>query len=246
LPCFSSLFDSVSAKFGLAETDFTDVYEGKQWNCPATQTIGFSSWFAEASPKYLTGVSRNFQAKADGSEALTINVWMGPSYPCPHMLLTFGKQADGSCFVEADYVARGSTTLDSDPGYVEKYYGPEVIAHWDEANTRSGAFALAPSVEFMERLLYSPARISIGGLSTEDAAAIAERHVNTFLSWLDDAQQVPARSRGSFNLRDDKLRQFFYRAEVVKRCKLLGPDLGMIVAACNTGPTAEAYVGGGS
>jgi hypothetical protein len=67
-----------------------------------------------------------------------------------------------------------------------------------------------------------------------------------FLTWLDAAQPIPARLRGSFNMRDDKLRQFFYRGQVQKQVKLLGDGLGQTVAVVNTGPTAEAYVGGGS
>ena len=64
--------------------------------------------------------------------------------------------------------------------------------------------------------------------------------------WVDEAQPIPARSRGSMNLRDDKLRQYFYRGEVTRCVKELGDDLGSVVAAGNTGPTAESYVGGGS
>jgi hypothetical protein len=48
------------------------------------------------------------------------------------------------------------------------------------------------------------------------------------------------------NLRDDKLRQFFYRGELNKNIKEFGDSLGPTIAAVNTGPTAEAYVGGGS
>lgn len=246
LPHHEALFQEINSKFGLSETDFADTYDAKQWRHDASGSMGIASWFAEASPKYLTGVSKNAQGNSDGSEECTLNVWMGPSYKIPNMMLTFGKQNDGSHYVCADYVTRGPDPLDIDPRYMEDFYGPGVIAQWDEANTRPGATSLAPSTEFMERLLYSPGRIAVGGLSYEDAAGIASRHVSTFLGWIDTAEPIPARLRGSFNMRDDKLRQFFYRAEVVKRCNALGPDMGMTVAAVNTGPTAEAYVGGGS
>jgi hypothetical protein len=70
--------------------------------------------------------------------------------------------------------------------------------------------------------------------------------VNRFLSWVEKAQPIMARTRGSFNLRDDKLRQYYFKGEVAKNMARLGNDLGVKVGAANTGPTAEAYVGGGS
>jgi outer membrane protein TolC len=89
----------------------------------------------------------------------------------------------------------------------------------------------------------------VTGLTAAQAEQIVVAHADRFLGWVATAaaaQPIAARLRGSFNLRDDKLRQFYYRGQVGKQVAALGPDLGMTVAAVNTGPTAEAYVGGGS
>lgn len=186
------------------------------------------------------------QTSAGGSE-YGLNVWMGPSYDVPNMLLSFGASVDGMCFVIADYVPRGATPLGSDMQYMQAYYGPDsAAAAWEGAASIEGVFAVPPDMSFDTRMLYSPARIAVAGLSAADAERIATEHVQRFLGWVQSSQPIPARSRGSFNMRDDKLRQFFYKGEVKKNCAAFGPDVGMTVAAVNTGPIAEAYVGGGS
>jgi len=42
-------------------------------------------------------------------------------------------------------------------------------------------------------------------------------HVTRWLTWLKEAKAVEARQRGAINTRDDKQRQFFYRAAVTER-----------------------------
>jgi hypothetical protein len=178
---------------------------------------------------------------------------MGPSYDVPHMLLTFGVAASTSddsagptYHVTADYVPRGPTVLGGDPQYLDRYYGDAgVQASWHTAH-QSGV-PLSPPPEFELRLLASPVRLSVTGVrSSEVAEALVRNHAERFLGWIREAAPVPPRSRGSYNLRDDKLRQFFYRGQMRKQVQALGEELGSRVAAANTGPTAEAYVGGGS
>mmetsp|Transcript_21635 Transcript_21635/g.45128 ORF Transcript_21635/g.45128 Transcript_21635/m.45128 type:complete len:81 (-) Transcript_21635:58-300(-) len=62
-----------------------------------------------------------------------------------------------------------------------------------------------------------------------------------------DCTPIASRLRGSFNARDDKLRQyFFYRGKLETMTALHGEDDGRIIAAISTGPISEACVGGGS
>lgn len=230
---YTTLFDQVNAALGLQQTDFTATYlnGGTSWTCPMTGSKGTAEWYSESSPQFLTGVSKCSQVDVGGAE-FSINVWMGPSYDVPNMLLKFGATADGSnCFVIADYVPRGATPLGSDASYSEAYYGGEVANAWNSAASIPGVTSLPPDMSMEFRTLYSPARIAFAGLTQADATNIATSHVQRFLSWVQSAPQVPARSRGSFNLRDDKLRQFYFRGEVQKNCAMFGPDLGMSVAA---------------
>ena len=63
---------------------------------------------------------------------------------------------------------------------------------------------------------------------------------------------MEARQRGAINTRDDKIRQFIYRATVSEYAGLFAkagvsdPDLVSRLGAASTGPISEAYVGGGS
>lgn len=245
-PTYDTLSAKVVEKLGLKETDFTETFEGKTWTCPTTGATGTAEWMDEESPKFLTGVT--LATRQEGTdEQLTLNVWMGPSYDVPHMLLTFGEQAgSGKYAVTADYVTRGDTPIGSDPRYIENYYGEDVLSAWSSAYALEGVSELPSPSSFDTRLLHSPVRVSLGGLEKADAESFVTAHADRFLGWLDEAEPIPARSRGSMNLRDDKLRQYFFRGEVQTAMAAFGGDLGLTVGAVNTGPTAEAYVGGGS
>jgi len=246
-PTFDTLFSKVTEKFGLQVTDFAETFDGQNWQCPKTGNSGTADWYSESSPQYLTGVSKSTVWTSGIGDSYTINIWMGPSYDVPNLLLSFGDAPDGTFFVDADYVPRGADPLGSNVAYMDKYYGEDVTSAWDNSVGLTGAEFIPPSSGFHTRLLSSPARIHVKGLKrADDAAEVATAHVERFFGWINDAQTVPARLRGSYNMRDDKLRQFFYRGEMVKNIDLYGDELGSMIAAVNTGPVAEAYVGGGS
>jgi len=249
---FDELCDTLVDQLSLKATDFAPTYHAQEWSSETAS--GTADWWDEYSPRYLTGVSilTRYNDPAVGlAEELTINVWMGPSFDVPHLLLTFGEAAEGEYHITADYVPRGATVLGSDPQYWQTYYADvDVQAAWKAAyppiGVESSIFPLRPPYEAETRLLASPLRISVVGLTDEQCATMARRHVSRFLVWLKEAETVPARSRGAFNLRDDKLRQFYFRGQMQQQTRLLGPELGRTIAVVNTGPTAEAYVGGGS
>lgn len=243
-PLYDELAASVTSKFGLQRTDFTDTYGTGAGSWQSGASSGTADWLSESSPQFLTGVSTCTRTQSFPMEELTINVWMGPSYDCPHVLLTFGQESGEKYYVKADYIPRGSIPLGSDPQYLESFYGADVQGTWKQA--MSQGYPLPPALEFESRVLDSPLRISQGGLPMDQASAIAKTHLERLYTWVDQAQPVPARSRGSFNLRDDKIRQFFYRGQMNRQRRELGDSAGAAVAAMNTGPTAEAYVGGGS
>lgn len=245
-PVLDNLAGQVTAQLGLQATDFTQVYQTQTWFDGGSS--GAAEWMAEASPQYLTGVNKCIR-NYNGKEELTLNIWVGPSYDVPHMLLTFGEDSPGSgrYHLMADYVPRGMTPIGSDPQYMEAYYGPDVTDAWARASSALGASSLAPPPSMFSRVLISPARISLTGLSMQDAEAAASAHVQRFLSWLTTSQPLMARLRGSFNSRDDKLRQFYFRGEFETNSRILSNgEIARNVAMAHTGPISEAYVGGGS
>ena len=239
------LFDAVNADLGLKLTDFTEVYGAKSWS--AEGWSGTTEWYDEAKGSKLTGVSKNAVTGAsNGAFSRTLNIWMGPGYMLPHLLLTVGGEASGGHYVVADYVARGPTPLGSDQSYLDTYFAAkDVLDAFDSALKLPGAVPLPPPSSFFSRLLRSPVAVAVGGLSAADANTIATgnvsvvgqcrhwtmsltltciyslysfpAHVTRWLAWLKDAKAVEARQRGAINTRDDKQRQFFYRAAVTER-----------------------------
>ena len=236
-----SLFGKVDTQLKLKLTPYAS--ERNVWTEGAFS--GTCEWYEEKMGGKLTGVSKN-TLKGPNFESVTLNCWMGPAYSVPHMLLKL-TQAGSDVSLSADYVVRGSTPIGTDQTVIDNFYGKEVNDWYDKA--ASNGVLLPPPSSFSGRLLQSPIALNVGKLSLETATATASEHVERWLQWIADKEgkgkQVEARSRGAFNGRDDKLRQYAYRAVVSEMTLLLGSAGASIGAAAN-GPIAEAYVGGGS
>lgn len=166
-----TLFDTINADLGLKLTDFTEVYGAQTWSTP--EWSGSTEWYDEAKGSKLTGVSKNSVTGGGETFSRTLNVWMGPGYTVPHLLLTVGGGASG-LYVAADYVPRGPTPLGSDQTYLDTYFtAKDVLEAYDGALKLPGAVPLAPPASFYARLLRSPVAVAVGGLSSADASAIA-------------------------------------------------------------------------
>ena len=242
----SSLFNKIKSALDLKPTEFASKYDAATFSKNGFE--GTCEWWDETKGSKLTGVSSNvIQNKGTGFAMYSINCWMGPAYNCPHMLLSlmvnpFPFQGVG---IRADLLARGPTPLGSDQTVVETYYGKEVIAWYDKAVAITGATPLPPLPTFSGRLLRSPVELAIAGLDESAAASLTAEHVERWLQYVLEAKQNEARSRGAINTRDDKQRQYQFRAELFDCTAWVGADFGGSLGAARTGPIAEAYVGGG-
>lgn len=165
----------------------------------------------------------------------------------PHLMLTIGVDSQYGYSLTTDYVTRGASPIGSDLSYMSTYYLADVLANYDAVASLPNLLFLPPSPSFSARLLRSPVYTSVTGLSAEDVDRFAKAHVQRWVEWVQTAQQIEPRLRGAVNMRDDKLREFAFKAAVAEHSFLLGDqDFGYKVAMAATGPTAEAYVGGGS
>lgn len=195
---------------------------------------------------------RSYETAGPKGDTFTLNAWVGPGLPVPHMLLTFGTNPayEGFC-VTADYLNRGPNPIGSDANYISSFYPDNVISSYDSIMALPRVVSLPPPISFSGRLLRSPLQVSCAGLTLDQLISLTTMHVSTWLASLGTAEPVQARSKGSFNSRDDKLRQYAYRANLADYRALLAESTdGMKVlgslAAASTGPISEAYVGGGS
>lgn len=241
------LFNQLNDALQLKETDFTSKYGMKE--CSKGSHMIKTSWYDESRGSKLTGVSKySITNSNDNSTLASVNVWMGPGYLVPHLLLTISSSMKGSdslLTISADYVPRGPTPIGSDITYVDTYYGKSVLSWYDKYST--GNVISMPSKSFSERLLKSAIGLTVEDLSVDNATAMSTEHVDRWIQWIKDAKQLEARQRGAINTRDDKLREYAYRANIAKSIEILGnsDDTSSSLAACMTGPVAEAYVGGG-
>lgn len=231
----------ISAFLDLKQTDYCETM-GASFS--TGDLMATCAWFDEKTGSKLTGMSWNTINKGDESTSF-LNGWMGPMSFVPHMMLSVGVNDEGHC-LEADYVPRGQVAFGSDSMYCETYFdNPEVSAWYAEAASKGKH--MAPSESFSGRLLRSPIYIRVGCLSEGDAAALARAHASRWCQWIKDAKPSEARQRGGLNVRDDKLRQYAFRANLVYAKSLTDSEKdARALAAGLTGPLAEAYIGGGS
>jgi hypothetical protein len=241
----NSIFSKVKDTLNLKQTDFPNKYDSAAFTCNGFE--GTSEWWDEVKGGKLTGVSKNVILNpSTGFSAYTLNCWMGPTYSCPHLLLTFGTDSlYNGITIRADFLPRGAVSLGSDQTVLDMHYGKDVLSWYDDAVKQSGGKFLAPSPSFSARLLRSPVELAVAGLSDKSVTDIATAHVTRWLTFVSEAKPNEPRSRGAVNTRDDKQRMFSYQAEVAQCVALVGSDLGPKLGAARTGPVAEAYVGGG-
>jgi hypothetical protein len=240
-----SLLTKVKDTLDLKPTDFPTKYDATTFSAQGFE--GSCEWWDEVKGSKLTGVSSNIIINpTTGFSSYQLNCWMGPAYNAPHMLLNIMTDPTYSGFgVRADYLARGPVPLGSDQTAVDTYYGKDVISWYDNAVGLSGCMFLPPSTSFAGRLLRSPIELGIAGIDEASVSTIAFSHVDRWLTYVLEAKQNEARSRGAINTRDDKQRMFAFKAEVVDCTRWVGVELGQKLGAARTGPVAEAYVGGG-
>ena len=133
----TTLFEAVNVELGLKLTDFTDVYQAKSWK--EGDYSGTCEWYDEAKGSKLTGVSKNTVSGPGGYFTKSLNVWMGPGYLVPHMMLTVGEDpaSHGGVSVVADLIPRGQFWLGGDQSYLEVPYGC-CICHSCHLSSSSG------------------------------------------------------------------------------------------------------------
>lgn len=242
----SSMFDKLNAAYDLKLTDYTEVIGADRLD--DGKVSAQCEWWDERVGGKFTGVTKAHVVQGD-EELAKLDVWVGPSSHVPHMLLSLMKAADGTFGIEADFVARGQFAIGSDSTYLEDYYeNAATLAWYADAVSKSQNNHLAPSASSSGRLLHgSPIYLKVGGMSEGDALSIGEQHLDRWMQYIADAKPSEARQRGGLNVRDDKLRQFSYRAMLVDAKAICdSEDSARALAAGLTGPLAEAYVGGGS
>ena len=80
----------------------------------------------------MTGVSKNGVTGPNGYFSRTLNIWMGPGFLVPHLLLTMGGDPakHTGMSVIADFVPRGPFPLGSDQSYLDQHFSSKDVLEW--------------------------------------------------------------------------------------------------------------------
>ena len=113
------------------------MYQAKSWK--EGDWSGTCEWHDETKGSKLTGVSKNGVTGPNGYFSRTLNIWMGPGFLVPHLLLTVGADPakHTGMSVIADFVPRGPFPLGSDQTYLDQHFSSKDVLEWYDRYVQS-------------------------------------------------------------------------------------------------------------
>ena len=135
-----------------------------------------------------------------------LTISLGPSIDVPHFGLAVGTVPD--IFWYMDYMPRVDMLVNTD--YADRYYYGEPNGTYIEMRGNSD-FTPFVSREFYMRLAQSPNSICKNAPFTDEnvatVRALAHRHLDRWLKWVDEAEPVPESEREALAARDQLVRR---------------------------------------
>ncbi len=200
-----ALIDRLSAKvqqrFELTRDPSTlDLESFSSENGPEGSVRAFSG------PEVDWMVHSHMQSAAMGFVNVHLTIWLGPHVKVPHFGMALGAFPQGWMFL--DSVPRSNLLVDTES--FDKYYAPindeweQVKAQhdWVEPFVSRSAFVRA-SLSPTAHCFMAPGDARMTTLATE----LAERHLDRWLGWVDEAEIVPVEERAELAARDEATRR---------------------------------------
>ncbi len=154
-----------------------------------------------AGPEIDWMVHSHMENAAMGFCNVHLTVWLGPQVRVPHFGMALGAFPNG--WVYLDSVPRSNLLVDTDS--FDKYYGP-VNERWEQV--RQDNDFLEP---FISRSAFVRAGLSplahcylapADQRTTDLVAELAEEHLERWIGWVDEAEQVPAEEQAQLAAND--------------------------------------------
>lgn len=181
------LMDKVSRRFDLTRDPSTEVLESfcGENGGPTGRIRGY------AGPEVDWLIHSHMENATQGFANIHLTIWLGPQIKVPHFGVALGAFPQAWIFV--DSVPRSNLLVDTDS--YDRYYGP-LNSEWEDV--QFGHDFLAP---FVSRSGFVRASLSpmahaytapCDSRTTDLVTRIAHDHLDRWLSWVDEAERVPA------------------------------------------------------
>ena len=135
-----------------------------------------------------------------------LTAWLGPQIKVPHLWMAMGTIPD--VFVYFDYGPRADLYVETD--YLDHYFEPTNQLYMDVQNDPGMPGFV--SQDLLTRQFISPTGICLAGMKpTPDVlarlGAMAHAHIDRWLTWVNEAEPVPAAERSELAKRDLYMRR---------------------------------------
>ncbi|WP_104106287.1 oxidoreductase [Nocardioides sp. 616] len=202
---WKALIDRLTAKvqdrFELERDPSTEVLESfTSENGPSGSVRGY------AGPEIDWMIHSHMENAALGFVNVHLTIWLGPQVRVPHFGMALGAFPQGWLYL--DSVPRSNLLTDTES--FDKYYAP-LNDEWEKVRAENDWLEPFVSRSAFVRAGLSPTAYCMMGpgdsRTTELVTELAERHLDRWLGWVAEAEQVPAEEQAELAATDELTRR---------------------------------------
>ncbi|WP_122816834.1 oxidoreductase [Nocardioides pantholopis] len=202
---WTALVDRLAAKvkdrFELHRDPSTDALESfAAENGPKGSIRGYTG------PEIDWMIHSHMENAAAGFVNVHLTIWLGPQVKVPHFGMALGAFPQGWLFL--DSVPRSYLMEDTES--YDKYYEP-LNAEWERVQAENDFIEPFVSRSAFVRASLSPTAMCFmapgDGRLTELVTDVAERHLDRWLQWVDEAERVPEEEQAALAATDEAIRR---------------------------------------
>lgn len=161
---------------------------------------------AYAGPEIDWMIHSHMQNAELGFVNVHLTIWLGPQVRVPHFGLALGAFPQGWLFL--DSVARSNLLVDTDS--FDRYFGP-LNDEWEQVQAQHDFLEPFVSRSAFVRASLSPTAHCFmapgDARTTALVSELAERHLDRWMTWVDEADEVPAEERAELAANDELTRR---------------------------------------
>ncbi len=181
---------------------------------------------AYAGPEIDWMIHSHMENAAMGFVNVHLTIWLGPQIKVPHFGMALGAFPQGWMFL--DSVARSNLLTDTDS--FDRYYGP-LNDEWEQLQAQNDFLTPFVSRSAFVRASLSPTAMCFMApgdeRTTKLVTEVAERHLDRWLGWVDEAERVPAEEQAALAASDEATRRNIAERDPANEMgeRFFGPDM---------------------
>lgn len=151
-------------------------------------------------------IHSHMQSAEMGFVNVHLTIWLGPHVRVPHFGMALGAFPQGWMFL--DSVARSNLLVDTDS--FDRYYGP-LNDEWEQIQAENDFLEPFVSRSAFVRASLSPTAHCFmapgDSRTTALVSELAERHLDRWMTWVEEAEPVPAEEQAKLAANDELTRR---------------------------------------